>query len=82
MTRTYDPDLDNVYVNQDGTIRWDGEEIGNVQKTDDPPHPSWKWRAEIGDPANPTKWPRFRASHAKTRGAAVEDVLDGLEVPA
>ena len=73
------PNTDDVYVNRDGTIRWDGEAIGLVYKTEGPA--LGKWRAEIGDPAHPDKWPGFRASYASTRSAAVADVLENVEAP-
>jgi hypothetical protein len=79
MARTYDPDLDNVYVSKSGVIRWDGDDIGLVYKTEGPA--LGKWRAEIGNPANPDAWPPYRASYAGTRNAAVADVLENLEVP-
>jgi len=79
--RTYDHNLDNVFVKMDGRILWDGDEIGNVMKVDAAFHKMGKWRAEIGDPSNPTAWPPFRASYARTKAAAVADVLEGVEVP-
>lgn len=79
MARTYDPDLDNVYVSKSGIIRWDGDVIGLAHKTEDPA--LGKWRAEIGNAAKPDVWPPYRASYAKTRASAIADVLDGLEVP-
>lgn len=81
VRRTYDPSLDDVYVNRDGTIRWDGEAIGLVVKTEGLAKEMGAWRAEVGSPAAPEVWPRYRASYAKTRKAAVADVLEGLEVP-
>lgn len=79
--RTYDPDLDNVYVNRSGAIRWDGDQIGSVAKVEQSFWRMGKWRAEIGDPARPTAWPPFRAVYAATRKAAVAEVLEGVEVP-
>jgi hypothetical protein len=76
--RTYDRDLDDVFVNRDGTIRWDGDAIGRVEKIGSE---IGEWRAEVGDPATPEAWPRYRASYARTRKAAIADVLEGLEVP-
>jgi hypothetical protein len=81
MTRTYDPDLDNVYVNRDGTIRWDGEQIGNVDKVDQAFWKLGRWRAEIGNPSRPEDWPPFRASYGRTRSEAVAGALEGVEVP-
>jgi hypothetical protein len=79
--RNYNPDLDNVYVARNGTIRWDGDEIGFVEKTEGLGIAMGKWRAEVGDAAKPEEWPRYRVSYAPTRKAAIGDVLDGIEVP-
>jgi hypothetical protein len=74
--------LDSVYVNADGTIRWDGDPIGRVMKTEEGlARELGQWRAEVGSPAAPEAWPRWVACYAKTRKAAVGAVLDGLEVP-
>jgi len=82
MARPYDPDLDNVHVNRDGTIRWDGEAVGYVMKVEGTLAAQiGKWRAELGDPGKPTGWPPYRAGYAKTRAEAVAVVLEGLEVP-
>lgn len=81
--RTYDPNLDNVFVKNDGRILWDGDEIGSVTKVEQGlgTPPAWKWRAEVGDAAKPEAWPPYRASYARTRFDAVADVLDGVEAP-
>jgi hypothetical protein len=83
MTRTYNPNLDNVYINRDGTIRWDGDAIGTVSKLSaaDARLVGGQWRAEVGDPVHPEQWPRYRATYSRTRRDAVADVLDGLEAP-
>jgi len=82
MSRTYDPNLDDVYVNRDGTIRWDGEAIGRVDRVDHPAYrPMGAWRAELGDPADVDAWPPWRAVYARTRRAAVAGALDGVEAP-
>ena len=86
--RTYDPNLDNVYVrtpkgSPTSEILWDGETVGLVMKVEGgfgiPA--GWKWRAEIGNAADPEAWPRYRASYGRTRRLAVADVLEGVEVP-
>jgi len=82
MARTYDPDLDNVHVNRDGRIHWDGELIGHVTKVDPAYRAMGAWRAEIGDPAKPEAWPPYRVMYSRTRTDAVAGVLDGVEVPA
>lgn len=80
--RTFDPDLDDVHVNRDGTIRWDGEPIGYVGKVEGALAPAnAKWRAEIGNPADPEAWPRYVAIYAQTRQDAVQAVLEGVVVP-
>ena len=86
--RTYDPNLDNVHVrtpkgSDTSTILWDGEAIGLVFKVDSDLAlaAGWKWRAEVGDVADPEAWPRYRASYGRTRKLAVADVLEGVEVP-
>lgn len=82
MPRTYDPDLDNVFVKKDGRILWDGEAIGLVMKVDEAYKAMGSWRAELGDPARHEAWPPYRAVYARTRRAAVAGVLEGVEVPA
>jgi hypothetical protein len=73
----------NVYVNRDGTIRWEGDPVGLVKKVDDFGFASMgmRWRAELGDPANVDGWPPYRAVYAKTRAQAVAGVLEGVEEP-
>lgn len=78
MTRTYDPNLDDVHVNRDGTIRWDGEPIGYVWQGITP---GSKWRAELGDVARPDAWPGYRVCYADTRREAVAGALEGVEAP-
>lgn len=80
--RKYDPNLDDVYVNRDGTIRWAGDAIGRVDRVEGPLAPAnAKWRAEVGDAAAPEAWPRFRAVYARTRRDAVAGVLEDVEAP-
>jgi hypothetical protein len=84
MKRTYDPNLDDVFVNRNGTIRWDGDEIGRVEKLeveDGFSIAGMMWHATIGDPVACEVWPPYRASYAPTRKAAIAGVLEGLEVP-
>jgi len=81
MTRTYDPDLDDVYVNRDGTIRWNGDAIGSVSRVESWAAAYGDWRAEIGNAADPEAWPGYRAAYGKTRKAAVAEVLAGVEAP-
>jgi hypothetical protein len=80
MGRPYDPDLDFLHVQRDGTILLEGEQIGHVARMDEPPNVNWTWRAERGNPAAPEAWPPYRASYGRTRALAVADVLEGLEV--
>lgn len=83
MNRTYNPDLDIVYVQRNGTILWDGEAVGYVWKIERGTLApgNAKWRAEVGDPANPEAWPRYRSLYAMTRADAVNGALEGVEVP-
>jgi hypothetical protein len=79
-----DPNLDDVYVNRDGTIRWNGDAIGTVAKVEVNSGfaiAGMMWRAEIGDAAKPEEWPPYRASYARTRKAAIWDVLADVEAP-
>ena len=82
MKRTYDPNLDDVYVAKDGTIRWDGEDIGYVGKTEGVAKAMGAWRAEVGNPAEPAKWPRYMSVYATTRKEAVAGVLRIVAAPA
>jgi hypothetical protein len=68
--------LGDVYVNRDGTIRFEGEPIGYVFK-----HEPGTWRAEIGSAAFLEAWPPYGVAYAKTRKAAVASVLEDIEVP-
>ena len=81
--RPYDPDLDYLHVQRNGTILLEGEAIGLVLKVDDAGFGSlgMSWRAELGDPGQPEAWPPYRAVYDKTRKGAVAGVLEGLEVP-
>jgi len=82
MSRPYDPDLDYLHVQRNGTILLEGEPIGFVMKTEGTlAQEIGAWRAELGDVAKPTAWPPYRAGYAKTRRGAVAVVMDGLEVP-
>lgn len=79
--RPFDWNLDNVHVKRDGTILWDGEPVGYVDKVSGLAPAGAKWRAEIGDVAKPEAWPNYRAVYAKTRQDAVQAVLEATEVP-
>lgn len=77
------PDVDDVYVNRDGTIRWDGVAIGHVVRVTDPSDSRFTWRAEIGDVlADANAWPAYAVAYSRTRRGAVAGVLDGVEAPA
>lgn len=79
-----DPDA-NVYVNRDGTIRYDGEPIGFVGKVEVDSGFSiagMSWRAELGDARKPEQWPPYRAVYDRTRKGAVAGVFEGVEIPA
>lgn len=61
-----------IHVQRNGTILRDGEEIGVVIKVDSPLIARMgKWRAEVGDPANPET---YKVAYANTRQAAVREV--------
>ena len=75
MSRKFDPNLDDVHVNRDGTIRWDGDAIGVVGKVEGLAPGGARWRAEVGDPSAPEAWPPFRSVYARTRRDAVAGVL-------
>jgi hypothetical protein len=69
----------SITVSRGGEIRLDGHPIGWTSRVDFPGLPArWKWRAEVGDPAHPKAWPRYRASYGTTRAGAVAGVLEGL----
>ena len=83
MARTYDPNLDNVFVKMDGRILWDGEEIGLVTKLGeaDAKLVGGRWRAEVGDATRPEVWPGYRAVYSRTKRDAVAQVLESVEAP-
>jgi hypothetical protein len=66
------PETQMIHVQRNGTILVDGEAVGIVEKM---PKSMWAmgvWRAEVGEPGKPEG---YRAAYAKTRKAAVREVL-------
>ena len=83
MGRTFDPDLDYLHVQRGGTILLEGEDIGTVFKLSEGEARlvGSRWRAEIGNVAEPEAWPPYRVAYSRTRWDAVLAVLDGLVMP-
>jgi hypothetical protein len=65
-----------VFVDRaDGSLYVDGKHIGYVTRAERPAPAGARWRAERGDPRKPEET-RWSVVYARTRGEAIEGVLD------